>query len=137
MTDYKGVLAALRAQRVAIDQEREKLNVAISAIEALMPKASQASHVGVGGDDRVSPRAFKNLFMPNAIYRYLTMVQELKLKKEIQEALLAGGMKETQSFSAHVYNTLHRLSKGDGPFVRHDQGRWGLREWTKDQQQAG
>ena len=47
-----------------------------------------------------------------------------------QTVSVAGGMKRSKSFSAHVYNTLHRLSKVDGPFQRESDGRWGLRAWA-------
>ena len=134
VADYKGVLAELRAQRVALDQERGKLAVAISAIEALMPKSSQAS--GVDDSDQVPPRAFRNLLVPDAIKKYLTMVQEPRLKKEIQEALLAGGVKRSKSFSAHVYNTLRRLSKDGGPFQQQSDGRWRLRTWIGTERTA-
>ena len=131
MTDYKDVLAMMRAKRNELQDEVAKLDKAIIAVEALV-NTDNSGQVGsvVASTPGISPRVFKNLFMPAAIEKYLTMTQQPQWKKEIQGALIAGGMHHSKSFGAHVYNTLHRLSKADGPFRREPDGRWGLSKWT-------
>jgi hypothetical protein len=130
MADYEGVLADLKVRRAALDQERTALETAIGAIERLLLSAGQATRQGVQADIRtVSPRAFIGLTMPQAITKYLKQVREPQAKSQIRDALRSGGMRMGPNVGAHIYNTLHRLSQGDGPYRRESDGRWSLREW--------
>ena len=73
-----------------------------------------------------------NLTMPAAIKKCLTQIGQPQTKREIQDLLKAGGMRSSpKSFSAHVYNTLHRHSQEDGLFYRLGDGRWGLSAWKQ------
>lgn len=133
MTDYKGVLADLKAKLLAIERERNHLQAAILAMEALVSSGTSKYPDQVPAV-AVAPRAFANLFMPAAIEKLFTEVGHAMTKREIQDALKAGGMRASaKSFSAHVYNTLHRLSKEDGSglFYRQNDGRWGLTAWKQ------
>ena len=130
MADYEGVLADLKARRAALDQERAALETAIGAIERLLLSAGQATRLGVQADIRtVSPRAFVGLTMPQAITKYLRQVQEPQTKRQLKEGLRSGGMRMGANAGAHIYNTLHRLSQGEGPYRHENDGRWSLREW--------
>lgn len=129
MADYQGVLADLKKKRAALEQERTQLDVAIAAIERLLASANQAGRTLPTEVRSISPRAFAGLTMPQAIVKYLKQVQEPQTKMQIKEALKAGGMRLSQNYGAHIYNTLHRLSKPNGLFRRESDGRWSLREW--------
>lgn len=129
MADYKGFLADLRAQMSALDRERTKLEAAITAMEALVNTAKPS---GSASAVAVAPRAYANLHMPSAIEKYLLQAGHPQTKPEIQAALKAGGIRASaKSFSAHVYNTLHRHSKEGGLFYRQADGRWGLSAWKQ------
>lgn len=130
MADYKGVLADLRARRVAIDKERADLDTAIAAIERLAASAV-ISGTGPGTQEvrGVSARAFGGLTMPQAITKYLGLVNQPQTTRQIIDGLRAGGVRSTAGLRGHVYNTLHRLSRGDGQFRHDPDGRWSLREW--------
>lgn len=128
MADYEGVLADLKARRVALDRERNELDIMISGMERFM------STPALNGQPRqqatISPRAFSTLTMPDALKKCLKLAQQQpQTKRQIQDTLKAGGAKVGKSFSAHVYNTLKRLSGPDGPFRKEIDGRWSLREW--------
>lgn len=140
MADYKGVLDELKLRRLALDAERANLDKAITAIEALIPTVNQSSRSVFGTTQvpGVTPRAFAGLTMPQAIEKCLRLAQQPQTKRQIQDALRAGGMRASaKSFSAHVYNTLHRLSKDGGPFRRESDGRWGLSEWPSNSENRG
>ena len=127
MADYEGVLADLKARRAALDRERSELDPVIAGLERLVTAASNGRPSQQ--TPTVPPRAFAGLTMPQAVTKCLKLAQQPQSKRQIQDALMAGGVKAGKSFGAHVYNTLHRLSGPDGPFRREPDGRWSLREW--------
>ena len=126
MTDYENVLADLKAQKTALDRERSELDGVIAGIERLIAARGTRQQTAAPA---VAPRAFAKSSMPEAIKECLKLAQEPQSKRQLQDVLKAGGIKTSKSFSAHVYNTLKRLSESDGPFRRESDGRWGLREW--------
>lgn len=134
MADYVGVLADLRARMTALQQELAELDTAIGAIERLAKRVVDASagtpkaQADVRG---LGPRAFASLTMPQAIEKYMKAVQQPQTIRQIQDGLLAGGMKAGKNMRGHVYNTLHRLSQDDAgsKFRREGDSRWSLREW--------
>jgi hypothetical protein len=128
MADYAGVLADLKTKLAALDREREGLEAAIAAIERLPGLAGAASQQSTVGTRTVSPRAFTNMTMPQAITKALKCAGEPQAKSQIKETLRAGG-RSGKNIGTHIYNTLHRLSKEDGPFRREPDGRWSLRAW--------
>ena len=130
VADYKGVLGDLRLKRAAIDRERERLDTAIAAIADLVSAEPphQATQVEI---PQVTPRAFSTLTMPQAIDKCLRLAEHPMTKRQIQDTLRAGGVRASKSFSAHIYNTLHRLSKDGGPIRREGDGAWGLSDWPK------
>jgi hypothetical protein len=69
--------------------------------------------------------------MPEAIKGYFQSQFQLAplTTRQVRDGVKAGGVKGGKNLRGHVYNTLHRLSQGDGPFVHHPDGRWSLREW--------
>lgn len=130
MTDYKGVLGELRSKRTALQKELEQLDIAIRAIENLLPATiNKMADETLSVRPPVTSRTFSSLTMPEALEKCLRLSQQPLTKKQIVEMLQEGGKKATKSFGAHVYNTLHRLSKGGGPFHKDGDGRWGLAEW--------
>ena len=131
MSDYKGVLADLKARRAAIDKERADLDTAIAAIERL---ANSTGDTTAGRTEthealNVSPRAFVGLTMPQALTKYFTLVNQPQTTRQAMDALRIGGMTSKGSLRGHVYNTLHRLSQDDGPFRHEPDSRWSLKEW--------
>ena len=132
MAYYKGVLADLRDRRNAIDKERVDLDTAIAAVERLASSTIKSTAERSIQDTRsVSSRAFVGLTMPKAIQKYFTLVNQPQTTRQIMDALKAGGVKAKGSFRGHVYNTLHRLSRNDGPFRHEPDNRWSLREWKR------
>ena len=132
MADYEGVLADLKMRRAALDRERAALETAIGAIEQLMSSAAPATtRQEMRADTRpITPRTFTGgLTMPQAITKYLKIAQAPQTKGQIREALRSGGMRMGPNSGAHIYNTLHRLSQGEGPYRHESDGRWSLREW--------
>ena len=132
MADYKGVLNELRSKRVAAQREVDRLDTAIGAIEDLVSVPENRSNQATQPVEslKVSPRAFSSLTMPQALNKCLRLAQRPMMKRDIQETLRAGGVRAGKSFSAHVYNTLKRLSKDGGPFYRESaHGPWALSEW--------
>ena len=124
MADYEGVLSDLKARRAALDQERETLETAITALERLPP---------VTGDDEnhtpVARRAFGRMNLPEALTKYATIVQSSATTSQIADALRAGGMRaKAKSFNNQVYNILRRLSDAGGPWQRESNGRWSQRQ---------
>lgn len=129
MADYKGVLADLRARRAAIEKERVDLDTAITAVERLASSTVNSTAGRVQDTYGISSRAFVGLTMPQALAKYFSMVNEPQTTRQIMDGLKAGGMKSKGSLRGHVYNTLHRLSQGDGPFRHEPDSRWSLKEW--------
>ncbi len=135
MADYVGVLADLKARRVALQQEQTELETAIAAIERLVRRSSSAplADVTLTATARVAPLppqgAFAELTMPKALEAYFLAVERPTLKTmQVVNGLVAAGVKDGGHLRGHVYNTLQRLSQNGGPFVRHTDGRWSLRE---------
>jgi hypothetical protein len=123
MSDYAGVLADLKAKRDALEKERIALERAINSIEKLL-------HFTGGSNTKSLPVAFREfvgLTMPQAILTFLGRVNEPQSKNQIKTGVLAGGMKGGTNIGSHIYNTLHRLSKPNGPIIRDASGRWSLR----------
>lgn len=142
MVDYTGVLADLKAQRASLQQEQEELDSAIAAIERL-----QRRHVTVPGITaaKVAPNvsapakgAFAGMTMPQKIEAYFVALQRPVLTtRQVIEGLKAADVPDNGSLRGHVYNTLHRLSQIGGPFERHPDRRWTLRDRATEQGQRG
>lgn len=132
MIDYKGVLSDLEAKLVALDRERERLRIAVHAIRDIAcPDGDLHSTTQiVSARDDTAPGELSGLTMPQAIERCLRSAERPLTKRQIESALRDGGRlpSSAKNPGAHVYNTLHRLSKDGGPFRRESDGRWGLSE---------
>jgi len=132
MADYKGVLADLRARHAAIEKERADLATAIAAVERLATSAEKA------GASTGVPRApvrrvsYSGLTMPQAIEVHFNNLPmpEPQSTRQIMDGLQAGGLKAKRNFRGHVYNTMHRLSRDDGPYRHEPDGRWTRRAWS-------
>ncbi len=76
-------------------------------------------------------RPIGKLNMPAAIKLHFQMLpaHAWQTTREVQDGVIALGKKGGKSLRGHVYNTLHRLSQPDGPFVRGERGTWALRAW--------
>ena len=136
VADYKGVLVDLKSRRAAIDEEAKGLDRAILALENLVTVDERPVQTAQAIDHtqespRVSRRAFSSLTMPQAIEKCLKLTGHSVMKRQIQDTLRAGGVRASKSFSAHVYNTLKRLSKNGGQFRREPDGTWGLSAWPQ------
>lgn len=126
MTDYKRVLAELKARREAIEAEDKALRDAIVAIQKL---------IAPGGGSTAQPSLnlastdFDNLTMPQAVMKVLGESPRTLETKVIKKLIIDGGMKGGTNIGSHIYNTLHRLSQPNGPIFRDSAGRWGLRPY--------
>lgn len=136
MADYSSFLADLRARRAALDEERAELDNVIRGIERLVSRSNGAVPDVQGfpqprGGKRPPHGSLADLTMPEALKSYFSSLAppQLQTTREVQDGIKAGGVKGGKNMRGHVYNTLHRLSQNDGPFVHHPDGRWGLREW--------
>lgn len=133
MADYVGVLADLKAKRTALDEERAELETLIQGVERLVARIGIPMPT-IGASVLVTPvrRAWGRLTMPQAVKAHFNTIvtRELQTTKQVVESVRAGGIKGGANLRGHVYNTLERLSKDDGPFVKHPDGRWSLREWN-------
>jgi len=137
MADYVGVLADLRAQRSALAVELTELDAAIKAVEKLVTRMSTSSNLNrvVGGLPLPPHPQAKTLAkgtMPDAIGAYFDslMLEKPQATRQVVDTLKAAG-RNSKNLRGHVYNTLHRLSQPGGPFVRYDDGKWGLRRWRE------
>ena len=120
MADYEGVLTDLKAKRSTLDQERERLNTAIVAIESLVVSAGREEP-----RPAISPRTFAGLNMPQALVKYAKVAQQPQTTSQVAGALRIGGMRASaKSFQNQVYNILRRLSDSGGPWQRESDGRW-------------
>lgn len=126
MADYADFLVDLKAKRAALDEERVELETLIKGVERLVSRAG-------GGPPRrtLAARSLSGLTMPEAVKGYFQSLSALEPQttRQIVDGVKAGGLKGGKNLRGHVYNTLHRLSQDDGPFVHHKDGRWSLREW--------
>ena len=133
MIDYSGVLEELKDKRRALDHERRELEGLIADVERLLARQTDSSAVR-GSILRAAQTAMEELSMPDAIRVFFASLPrpEPKTSREIQDGLRAGGYQGGKSVRSQLYNTLHRLSQGDGPLLRTDDGRWALREWAME-----
>ena len=135
MADYVGFLAELKARLEAIEEERAALNVeaeeisaSIIGIERLAARQAQRSPTAVARSSR--SMQYKPRTMPEAVTAYFgTVVRSTYSTRDVKEGVLALGWKRGGNIRGHVYNTLDRLSKANGPIRRHQNGRWSLRAW--------
>jgi hypothetical protein len=131
MADYAGVLADLKTRRAALSQELSELDDVIKGIERLVAKT-------VGGTpatptaSKVTRTPLPQLTMPIAVELFFRTYakHERQTTRQVMEAVKAQGIKARKTLRGHVYNTLDRLSKDNGPYVHHSDGRWSLREWN-------
>lgn len=136
MADYVGVLADLKArlaqldtERAALDAERAEVDTLIAGVQRLIARRSGAPSPIVP-TQRQAPRPTPKT-MPEAVVAYLSAAPiRTHSTREFQDGVLALGMKPGNNIRGHVYNTLDRLSRGDGPIRRHSNGRWSLRAWN-------
>jgi hypothetical protein len=137
MADYTGVLEEFRARRTAIARELADPDTAIAAIERLVTPTSSSVRVDepqVAAAIAGVSRTYANLTMPQAIAKFFARLhtREPQTTRQIINALQAGGF-STQGpiVRGHVYNTMHRLSQDDGPYVHEADGRWSVKRWNE------
>jgi hypothetical protein len=119
--DYEAVLADLKARRQALD-------TAIAAIEALAAGALTPPSVLPGTDAKgstvhVRPGSFHLMSVPEAIMKYLGMVNEPRTPNDIVAALNEGG--HDRANYTNVYTALKRLRTA-GQVTKLKNGAWDL-----------
>ncbi|MCC6890505.1 MAG: winged helix-turn-helix domain-containing protein [Hyphomicrobiales bacterium] len=125
---YEAVLADLRAQR-------EKIDVAISAIESLR----SGSPVGAGAHARATPNGsaegpnpYLGMTIPEAAKKLLQTRRQPLRNPDIATALIAGGLiLQSKEPANTVGSVLTRRATEVGDIVRVGRGTWGLREWVR------
>lgn len=121
MDNYEGVLANLQAKRATLERERERLDMAIAALELLASDVHEDANPA-------SPRAFVYLNIPQALAKYAKVVQSPQKSRQIADALRTGGMRaSSKSFNYQVYNCLRLLSQSGGPWQQESRGFWSPR----------
>lgn len=136
MADYAGVLRELRAKKEALGAELRQLETVIGGLEKLTgatprPPASTAAPVTITDTQGSYPKgAFDGLSMPQALMKILADRGEPMSKLQLKTIIVGSGMHAGTNIGSHIYNTLHRLSQGDGVIRREPNGMWSLREWA-------
>jgi hypothetical protein len=138
MVDYVGVLVDLKERRGTLAEEIRELDALIEGVERMVSRFSRSpqqvrlitDNEPILGQNRV--RDLAKLTMPEAIrFTFESLPAPTWLTtRQVQDAVAAGGIKGGKNMRGHVYNTLHRLSQGNGPFRRNSEGRWALRSWN-------
>jgi hypothetical protein len=140
-----GFLALIDAKIAALQQLRESLITAISVgalgqfgdVEAAAISASQSgSGVAQPGEAAKGPielptGVFRGKGLADAIRQYLTIARRKRTQKEIESALIEGGLATTaERFDATLSATLHRMKK-NGELLQFKDG-WDLAESYPD-----
>ena len=117
-SEYKAVLADLKAQR-------ERLDAAIEAIEHVLGGGLVATGTVIRGG------AFAGMKILEASKEYLSDVKRPQTTKQVSDALEQGGVShQSKNWSNTVRTTLSRLAeKLDSGLVRLDGGQWALADW--------
>jgi hypothetical protein len=143
MADYARFLADLKTQREGISEELKELDDLIARVERMASRFRgmplQASLITDSDRVRVLNRARQlgKMTMPEAIKVHFESLppRAWQTTRDVQDGVMALGIKGGKNIRGHVYNTLHRLSQGDGPFKRTDKGLWGLGVWVSGGEQ--
>lgn len=132
---YAAVIADLRRQRSEIDSLIAKLEAMAGASAAMGSKPTttdvpQKRQSGVEADG-----PYAGLTIVEGTIALLAERQVPLTTTEIVAALEAGGMRLTSRNKPNTVNTtLNRRSRRVGDVVRPERGKWGLSEWSRDEQ---
>jgi len=124
MVDQPGSLAATLADLKA---RRDKLNIAIDALEQLVEgDVAPAATVAGGG---VGEHAFFGLSAIDAAKQFLAHTKEPRSATEIADGLERGGFThQSKNLGSTIYTILKRDEDRDGTVVKVGR-KWGLAEW--------
>ena len=125
--DYAVVLADLEAKRDALNKAIDGLR---SWLRLESPRVIEsANHAGSSNTD-IPSDAFFNMRIPDAIFKYLSIVKGKQSVKQIADALDQGGLKSlAKDAYNNIYTTLMRMSKSPEPIVVRVGADWALTEW--------
>lgn len=127
MADYTGVLTDLRSRREALIRELRELETAIAALERLAGDPTVAIAIQSMSQPTVTKGTFDGLTLPQAVDKYMRMMNRPLITRQVVDALRAGGVPaDAKSFANQVYNALHRMSGENGVF-RREGNAWTLR----------
>jgi hypothetical protein len=133
--DYASILAAMEAQRAALEVAIPTMRVLVSLSGVFVPE-------GMGGPSfnqptpliapgEVPPGSFHAMSIPKAAVLYLRMVKQKQKSSDIATALKRGGIfTQSSDFNNQVHAALDRAAKAENAEVMklHD-AYWALREW--------
>lgn len=128
--DYEAVLADLEARRASIDAAIEAVKQFVGqpggpgqSTTPPLRRTSDALPTEIRGD------TFFRMGIGDAARKYLAMAKAPKSLKEIEAALVQGGIAHgSTNFTASVHTALTRREK-QGELVKVKRGQWGLAEW--------
>lgn len=132
--DYASILAAMEAQRAALEAAIPTMRILVSLSGASLPEGfnpafNQSPTLIAPGE--VPPGSFHAMSIPKAAVLYLRMVKQKQKSSDIATALKRGGIfTQSGDFNNQVHSALDRAAKAENAEVLklHD-AYWALREW--------
>jgi hypothetical protein len=133
--DYASILAAMEAQRAALEVAIPTMRVLVSLSGAFVsegmsaPSFNQPNPLIAPGE--VPPGSFHAMSIPKAAVLYLRMVKQKQKSSDIATALKRGGIfTQSSDFNNQVHAALDRAAKAENAEILklHD-AYWALREW--------
>jgi hypothetical protein len=133
--DYASMLAAMEAQRAALDAAIPTMRVLASLSGALISEGMGGSAFNQSqtliAPGEVPPGSFHAMSIPKAAVLYLRMVKQKQKASDIANALKRGGIfTQSSDFNNQVHAALDRAAKAENAEILklHDAF-WALREW--------
>ena len=133
--DYASILAAMEAQRAALEVAIPTMRVLVSLSGAFVPEGMGAPSFNqptpLIAPGEVPPGSFHAMSIPKAAALYLRMVKQKQKSSDIATALKRGGIfTQSSDFNNQVHAALDRAAKAENAEILklHD-AYWALREW--------
>lgn len=116
--EYQQILKDLEARLQSIENERNELQSAISAIRKIVSRL--ASGDAPSGMPNIGPNRFRNMTLAKAAADLIGLVGGPMKTSEIRDGLLLGGF---QSNAKNFYNAVHSTLSTAKGFEKQD-GKW-------------
>ena len=134
--DYASILAAMEAQRAALEVAIPTMRVLVNLSGAYVPEGVSAAPAfnqptPLIAPGEVPPGSFHAMSIPKAAVLYLRMVKQKQKASDIANALKRGGIfTQSSDFNNQIHAALDRAAKAENAEILklHD-AYWALREW--------
>src|ERR1035437_2966456 len=134
--DYASIVAAMEAQRAALDEAIPTMRALASLSGALIPAGTnlginRSPTLTLIAPGEVPPGSFHKMSIPEAAVLYLRMVKQKQKAAEIAAALRRGGIETTsKKFNNQIHAALDKSSKTkNSEIIKLHGAYWALREW--------